>query len=238
MKNVAMVCLVGLTVAVFGCDTSSGGSGGRGGTSSSGGGSGGGGGTAGAGVGAGENAGRAGSGGGAGGAVATGGGAGGAVAMGGGGAGGAVATGGGAGGAVATGGAGGAVATGGGGAGGRTFCNADSDCVFQKTDGCCGACLAAGVAPQSSTMTCVGACTTPPGGCSCVDHQCMRGILQSGAACNQQQDACGNGLACCVLCGGGLLGPTPGSLAASCPQATCTGSVMNASGDWVCPQII
>jgi hypothetical protein len=44
------------------------------------------------------------------------------------------------------------------------------------------------------------ACVVPPGGCSCVNHMCTRGILTQGQSCVASQDACSNGLKCCPSC--------------------------------------
>ena len=102
----------------------------------------------------------------------------------------------------------------------RGFCNGDADCIFQATDGCCGNCLATTDQPAPPTMVCTLACTIRPGGCSCVNHQCTRGVLTRGTACNPQQDSCGNGLKCCRPCGfapmdGGPQCPTVCSIATS-----------------------
>jgi hypothetical protein len=112
----------------------------------------------------------------------------------------------------------------------RGVCNTDSDCVFQPADSCCGSCLALGDQVIPKGPQCGGiACAAPPGGCSCVNHVCQRGILQSGAACNPQHDACGNGLACCVLCG---VLPVDGA----CPPPTCVNGNIS-TGKPTCPLV-
>jgi hypothetical protein len=154
-------------------------------------------------------------------------------------------SGGGTGGTSGAGGGGGAGGAGGGGHGGaggsnkdaggtdaggtRGFCNTDSDCVWQPTDGCCGACLAIGDQPMPSQVVCTGACVLRPGGCSCVNHQCQRGVLTAGSGCNMQQDACGNGLKCCNHCN-----PSPdgGQL---CTAPSCMAASGVANGQLVCP---
>ncbi len=112
----------------------------------------------------------------------------------------------------------------------RGFCNADADCIFQRSDGCCGSCLATTDQPIPPGAVCGGACVIPPGGCSCVNHQCMRGVLTTGAACNAKQDACGNGLKCCPPC---ALPPIDGG--PQCPLV-CTG-VQSLNGQFICPLI-
>ncbi len=112
----------------------------------------------------------------------------------------------------------------------RGFCYSDADCVFQPTDGCCGSCLATTDQPTPPTMVCTVACAIPPGGCSCVNHQCARGVLAKGAACNMQQDACGGGLKCCRPCG---IAPIDGG--PQCP-AVCTASTP-LNGTLACPLI-
>jgi hypothetical protein len=173
--------------------------------------------------------------GGAGGAT---GGAGGATGGAGGGAGGATGGAGGRGGAAGVGGSGGAGGRGGaaggagggsGGAGGsRGLCNSDGDCVFKRDDGCCGSCLALADAPVPST-SCGGVlCALPPGGCSCVNHLCARGVLTQGQACDLQHDACGGGLKCCQPCGT----PPPCGTAPSC-----AGVSLDSTGKPICPLI-
>jgi hypothetical protein len=112
----------------------------------------------------------------------------------------------------------------------RGVCNADSDCVFQSTDGCCGSCLAKSDQPVPPVGVCTGACVIPPGGCSCVNHQCTRGTLTQGATCDPQQDACGSGLKCCRNCG---TAPVDGS---QCGSPTCT-QAANFNGQWSCPLV-
>jgi hypothetical protein len=106
----------------------------------------------------------------------------------------------------------------------RVSCETDLDCVFQPIEGCCGACITAGLQPLPSGCPIIipdGICAgiEPPGGCSCVNHMCQPGILQLGAACDTQQDRCGMGLACCVPCG---TAPVDGATCAapSCVNAT------------------
>jgi hypothetical protein len=114
----------------------------------------------------------------------------------------------------------------------RGVCNADQDCAFFPTDSCCGSCLAVGDQPIPGGTICGGvACAVPPGGCSCVNHVCQRGILTSGSSCVPAHDACGGGLKCCSLCGiapidGGPMCPAP-----TCVQATFT------SGKTACPLV-
>jgi Kazal-type serine protease inhibitor domain len=112
----------------------------------------------------------------------------------------------------------------------RGFCDTDADCVFQPTDGCCGACLATTDQPVPANRVCTGACVIPPGGCSCVNHQCTRGVLDKGAACTLQQDSCGNGLKCCRPCG---IPPIDGG--AQCPTVCTAGMILN--GKVVCPLV-
>jgi len=114
-------------------------------------------------------------------------------------------------------------------------CDADSDCVFQPTDSCCGSCLAVGAAPMRPGQVCIGACAAPPGGCSCVDHVCARGVLTSGAACDTSQDACGSGLKCCAPCAGALTAPPQSSLLESCQMPVCGPSVQISESVWMCP---
>ena len=67
----------------------------------------------------------------------------------------------------------------------------------------------------------------PPGGCSCVNHLCVRGVLTQGQACIPTQDACGSGLKCCANCPAGTVcfaGPV-------CTQAAPAAS----TGVWSCP---
>ncbi len=112
----------------------------------------------------------------------------------------------------------------------RGVCNADADCIFQRSDGCCGSCLATTDQPIPPGAVCGVACVIPPGGCSCVNHQCMRGVLTPGAACNAKQDTCGNGLKCCPPC---ALAPIDGG--PQCPPV-CTG-VQSINGQFICPLI-
>jgi len=113
----------------------------------------------------------------------------------------------------------------------RGFCNADADCIFQRSDSCCGSCLATSDQPVPPGAGCGGIlCAIPPGGCSCVNHQCVRGVLTTGAACNAKQDACGNGLKCCPPC---ALPPIDGG--PQCPPV-CTG-VQSLNGQFICPLI-
>jgi len=113
----------------------------------------------------------------------------------------------------------------------RGFCNADADCIFQRSDSCCGSCLATTDQPIPPGAGCGGiACAIPPGGCSCVNHQCTRGVLITGASCNDKQDACGNGLKCCPPC---ALPPIDGG--PQCPPV-CTG-VQSLNGQFICPLI-
>jgi hypothetical protein len=111
----------------------------------------------------------------------------------------------------------------------RGACNTDSDCVFRANDGCCGACLATGATPIPATQ-CTVACVIPPGGCSCVNHQCTRGVLTEGASCNTQQDACGNGLKCCRPCG---IAPVDGAP----PCNSVCSRVTSINGQFTCPLI-
>jgi hypothetical protein len=111
----------------------------------------------------------------------------------------------------------------------RGFCNTDLDCVFQPGDSCCGTCLALGDQVIPRGPQCGGvACAAPPGGCSCVNHMCKTGILQSGASCNMQHDACGGGLACCVPCG---TAPIDGS---TCAPPICVSATIQL-GKATCP---
>jgi len=113
----------------------------------------------------------------------------------------------------------------------RGFCNADADCIFQRSDSCCGSCLATTDQPIPPGAGCGGVlCAIPPGGCSCVNHQCMRGVLAAGAACSAKQDACGSGLKCCPPC---ALPPIDGG--PQCPPV-CTG-VQSLNGQLICPLI-
>jgi hypothetical protein len=125
---------------------------------------------------------------------------------------------------------------GGGGAAGapaRGACTQDSDCVFRAADSCCGSCLASGDAVIGPGPPCAGgACAPPPGGCSCVNHVCARGILPQNAPCDAAQDACGSGLKCCVLCGA-----VTATFATACAAPSCLPSV-NTNGAWVCPQLV
>jgi hypothetical protein len=118
--------------------------------------------------------------------------------------------------------------------GGRGVCNHDSDCMFRPTDSCCGSCLAVGDVPAPPTSVCGGgACVIQPGGCSCVNHQCMRGVLTQGAACDLQQDACGNGLKCCRPC---AVPPPVDGGADTCNPPVCT-TVQFVGGAFSCPLI-
>ncbi len=103
------------------------------------------------------------------------------------------------------------------------LCNDDSDCVFRTGASCCGACQPL-QDPIVKATQCFVDCTAPPGGCSCVDHHCERGVLQVGAACDPAQDACGTALGCCPMCplsvdGGSCTGPTCQRIAL--PSRTC-----------------
>jgi hypothetical protein len=135
---------------------------------------------------------------------------------------------------------GGTMGGGPGGAGGgsiRTSCDRDGDCVFQAADGCCGGCLASGAVASPPGQVCAGACTEPPGGCSCVNHVCTRGTLGSGAPCDPAQDACGNGLKCCAICGP-VAASSQTPLLQSCEPPVCVQSVRQGDGDWMCPQLV
>jgi hypothetical protein len=77
-------------------------------------------------------------------------------------------------------------------------------------------------------MVCTLACTIRPGGCSCVNHQCTRGVIIKGAACDPQQDSCGNGLKCCRPCG---FAPVDGG--PQCPTVCTTATAL--SGTLACP---
>jgi hypothetical protein len=112
----------------------------------------------------------------------------------------------------------------------RGFCNTEADCVFQPIEGCCGACLATTDQPVPSGG-CLGVdCAAPPGGCSCVNHQCARGVLTSGTSCSMQHDACGGGLKCCRPC---AVPPTDGG--DHCPPICVQGAFLN--GKVICPLI-
>jgi len=123
---------------------------------------------------------------------------------------------------------GGSAGTGGAG-GARGACAQDSDCVFQPTDDCCGSCLAVGEKPMPAQICPPIACTLPPGGCSCVNHVCARGILTEGKACTPTADACGNGLKCCRPC----------ALPEGCPGVdyTCTRAALDSAGQPICPLV-
>jgi hypothetical protein len=71
-------------------------------------------------------------------------------------------------------------------------------------------------------------CVRPPGGCSCVNHLCTRGILTQGQVCDLQHDACGNGLICCKLCG------TPPPCTAT---PVCANAATDATGKPICPAV-
>ena len=63
------------------------------------------------------------------------------------------------------------------------FCNTAADCVPQYLGPCCGFCVAIGDAPLPASVCPTGTvvCLAVPGGCSCVNHQCVSGSLASGA---------------------------------------------------------
>jgi hypothetical protein len=108
----------------------------------------------------------------------------------------------------------------------RGACNVDSDCVFRANDGCCGSCLAT-ADPIIPVTQCNVACVIPPGGCSCVNHQCRPGVLTEGAACNMQQDACGPGVKCCRPCGIPPLLDGGSQCGAVCSRVTVLGGALS-----------
>ena len=102
-----------------------------------------------------------------------------------------------------------------------------------------GSCLASGDVVIGRGPECGGvACAPSPGGCSCVDHVCARGVLQQNAPCDTAQDGCGSALKCCVLCGAVVNSSSDtAAFAVACAAPSCLQSV-NTNGAWVCPQLV
>ncbi len=112
------------------------------------------------------------------------------------------------------------------------FCNTADDCVYKLTQPCCGFCVNVDDPPLPVTCPTGAICVAPPGGCSCVDHQCLDGTLRGGDSCDPQHDMCGIGYKCCQACG---VAPTDGG--PICPATCVLVMFSSTTGQYLCPLV-
>ena len=113
------------------------------------------------------------------------------------------------------------------------FCNTADDCVYKLAQPCCGSCVGTNDPPLPASRCPTGAaCVAPPGGCSCVDHQCLDGTLTGGDSCDPQHDMCGLGYKCCQSCG---VAPIDGGQ--SCPAMCVLSMFSSTTGQYLCPLV-